>query len=158
MLPISQMKFKKHEHGKEKKDYELVLTPGKDVRASHQRIWTNTKRYNVLTAVRQVEGETGQIIGLHHILPLKTNSNLAKIIENEHDYCKVKVPSEEVVFESSQSEEASKDVNLPSVQPEIHVLNTPVPSADRNECENVKRKLFLTQDEAADVEKNTKGQ
>lgn len=160
MLPISQMKFKKHEHGKEKKDCESVLTPGKDVRASHQRTWTNTRRHNVLTAVRQVEEETGQIIGLHHVLPLKTNSNLAKIIENEHDYCKVKVPSEEVVFESSQSETASKDVNLSSFQPEIHVLNTPAPSADmlRNECENVKRKLFLTHDEAADVEKNTRGQ
>ena len=106
------------------------------MRASQQRIWTNTKRYNVLTAVRQVEEETGQIIGLHHILPLKTNSNLAKIIENEHDYCKVKVPSEEVVFESSQSEEASKDVNLSSIRPEIHVFNTPATSADmvRNEC------------------------
>ena len=159
VLSISQMKFKKHEHGKEKKDCESVLTPGKDVRASHQRIWTNTKRYNVLTAVRQVEEETGQIIGFHHILPLKTNSNLAKIIENEHDYCKVKVPSEEVVFESSQSEEDSKDINLRSIQPEIHVFNTPDPSEDmvRNECESVKRKLFLTQDEAAYVEKNTKG-
>ena len=136
VLPISQMKFKKHEH-----DCESVLTPGKDVRASHQRTWTNTRRYNVLTAVRQVEKETGQIVGLHHILPLKTNSNLAKIIENEHDYCKVKVPSEEVVFDSSQRETASKDVNLSSFQPEIHVLNTPAPSADmlRNECENVKR-------------------
>ena len=160
VLPISQMKFQKHEHGKEKKDCESVLTPGKDVRASHQRIWTNTKRYNVLTAVRQVEEKTGQIIGLHHILPLKTNSNLAKIIEDEHDYCKVKVPSEEVVFECSQIEEASKDVNLPSIQPEIHVFNTLAPYADmvRNECESVKRKLFLTQDEAADVEKNTRGQ
>ena len=154
MLPIS------HEHGKEKKDCESVLIPGKDVRASHQRIWTNTKRYNVLTAVRQVEEKTGQIIGLHHILPLKTNRNLAQIIGNEQDYCKVKVPSEEVDFESSQNEEASKDVNLPSIQPEIHVFNTPAPSADmvRNECESVKRKLFLTQDEAADAEKNTKGQ
>ena len=154
------MKFKKHEHGKEKKDCESVLTPGKDVTASHQRIWTNTKRYNVLTAVRQVEEERGQIIGLHHILPLKTNSNLAKIIEDEHDYCIVKVPSEEVVFECSQIEEASKDVNLPSIQPEIHVFNTFAPSADmvRNECESVKGKLFLSQDEAADVEKNTRGQ
>ena len=89
VLPTSQTNFKKHEHGKEKKDCKSVLTPGKDVRASHQRIWTNIKRYNVLTAVRQVEEETGQIIGLHHILPLKTNSNPAKIIENEHDYCKV---------------------------------------------------------------------
>ena len=160
VLPISQMKFKKHEHDKEKKDCQSVLTPGKDVRASHQRTWTNTRRYNVLTAVRQVEEETGQIIGLHQILPLKTNSNLAKIIENDHDYCKVKVPSEEVVFDSSQRETASKDVNLSSFQPDIHVLNTPAPSADmlRNECENVKRKLFLTHDEAADVEKRTRGQ
>ena len=151
VLPISQMKFKKHEHGKEKKDWESVLSPGTDVRASHRRLWTNTKRYNVLTAVRQVEEETAQIIGLHHILPLKTNSNLAKIIENEHAYCKVKVPSEEVVFESSQSDEALKDISLPSIQPEVHVFNAPAPSAD-------KRKLFLTQDEAADVEKNTRGQ
>ena len=152
MLPISQMKFKKHEHGKEKKDCESVLYPGTDVRASHQRLWTNTKRYNMLTVVRQVEEETEQIIG-----PLKTNSNLAKIIENEHAYCKVKVPSEEVVFESSQSDVASKDINLPSIQPEVHVFNAPAPSADivRNECESVKRKFFLTQDEAADIEKNT---
>ena len=66
-----------------------------------------------------------------------------------------------MVFESSQSETASKDVNLSSFQPEIHVLNTPAPSEDmlgRNECENVKQKLFLMQDEAADVEKNTRGQ
>ena len=84
----------------------------------------------MLTAVRQVEEETAQIIGLHHILPLKTNSNLAKIIKNEHAYCKVKVPSEEVVFESSQSDEASKDINLSSIQPEVHVFNAPAPSAD----------------------------
>ena len=66
----------------------------------------------------------------------------------------------EVVFESSQSDEASKDINLPSIQPEVNVFNAPAPSADivRNECESVKRKLFLTQNEAADVEKNTRGQ
>ena len=87
----------------------------------------------MLTAIRQVEEETEQIIGLHHILPLQTNSNLAKNIENEHAYCKVKVPSEEVVFESSQSDVASKDINLPSIQPEVHVFNAPAPSADKSE-------------------------
>ena len=51
----------------------------------------------------------------------------------------------------------SKDINLPSIQPEVHVFNTPAPSA-WNECESVKGKLFLTPDEAADVEKNTRGQ
>ena len=42
----------------------------------------------------------------------------------------------------------------------MYSFNPPAPSADmvRNECESVKRKLFLTQDEAVDAEKNTRGQ
>ena len=83
------MKFKKHEHGKEKKDRESEVKRDKDVRAPHQREWSNTRRYNVLTSVLCVQEETGQTIGLSHILPLKTSNNLKEIIGKEHTYCKV---------------------------------------------------------------------
>ena len=160
VLPISQMKFKKHEHGKEKKDRESEVKRDKDVRAPHQREWSNTRRYNVLTSVLCVQEETGQTIGLSHILPLKTSNNLKEIIGKEHTYCKVDstVQDRESTDESVHKESAPE--SLASSQTEVPELNSHPFSMDilQNECQNVKRKLFLNGEEAAEVEKNTRGQ
>lgn len=82
------MKFNKHEHGKEKEDRAAKVKPDNDVRASHQRQWSNIKRYNVLIAVKCFQEETGQVIGLSHILPLTTTDIKRRIIKNDHTYCK----------------------------------------------------------------------
>ena len=136
------MKFKKHEHGKEKKDREAEVKPDKDVRASHQRVWSNTKRYNVLTAVKRLQEETGQVIGLSHILPLTTNSRVRGIVEREHSYCKVETSQGRDQISSESSQEAVSQ-NSDSNQTQNHCINTPPHSVDmlRSECENVKRRF-----------------
>lgn len=143
-----------------KKDRESEVKRDKDVRAPHQREWSNTRRYNVLTSVLCVQEETGQTIGLSHILPLKTSNNLKEIIGKEHSYCRVDstVQDRESTGESVHKESAPE--SLASSQTEVPELNSHPFSMDmlQNECQNVKRKLFLNEEEAAEVEKNTRGQ
>lgn len=154
------MKFKKHEHGKEKKDRESEIKHDKEVRAPHRREWSNTRRYNVLTSALRVQEETGQTIGLSQILHLKTSNNLKEIIAEEHRYCKVvrTVQDRERAGESVQSESAPKC--LTSSRQEVSELNSPPFSMDmlQNECKIVKQKLFLNEEEAAEIEKNTRRQ
>ena len=109
----------------------------------------------MLTSVLCVQEETGQTIGLSHILPLKTSNNLKEIIGKEHSYCKgdSTVQDRESTSESVHKESAPE--SLASSQTEVPELNSHPFSMDmlQNECENVKRKLFLNEEEAAEVEK-----
>ena len=68
LVPLSEVKFMKHEHGKVKKDRQPEVNPAKGVRAPHQRKFTEEKC--LLAAVKSVQEKTSQMIGLSHILPL----------------------------------------------------------------------------------------
>ena len=109
----------------------------------------------MLTSVLCVQEETGQTIILSHILPLKTSNNLKDIIGKKHSYCKVDstVQDRESTGESVHKESAPE--SLASSQTEVPELNSHSFSMDmlQNECVNVKRKLLLNEEEAAEVEK-----
>ena len=146
--------------GKKMKDRESEVKHGKDVRAPRHREWSSTRQYNVLTSVLCLQEETGQAIGLTYILPPKTSNNLKEIIGQEHSYCEVDstIQDRESAGESVKKESAPE--SLASSQTEVPGLNSHPFSMDmlQNECENVKRKLFLNEEEATEVEKNSRGQ
>ena len=85
VLPISKTKFKKHEYGKKK--IERLPEISEDVRSPHQRSNSNTRLYNILAKVEKFQEETGQEIGLSHVLKQKTEKQLRESIQHDHDYC-----------------------------------------------------------------------
>lgn len=139
--PISAMKFKKHDYGKDKKIRQPMFD-GKDVRAPHQQKWSDEKLKLMLNQLKELQDETGQPIGWCHLLPQV-------------------VPSVEVHQESeygnSQNEEEN---NYPSeiISP-IKACDSPMSlQGIKERCERIKKTLNVSSEEASKVESETREQ
>ena len=91
LVPVANLKFRKHEHGKLKKSREPVISPGHDVRPA-SRCNTdanrNTKLYNIYSKVVDFQDKTGKLIGLSQILQQHTTDNIKAAVSLDHSYCK----------------------------------------------------------------------
>lgn len=140
--PISQMKFCKHDYAKEKKVQQPMFTPGKDVRAPHQREWPKERLEEMLAQLKDLQQKTGQAISWCHILP-----------GIEHD----KKQNEPI-------HQCPSSLQMPSPANSSPKLISPIKehpvSVDeiRNRCERIKKKLFVSQEEAVEIEGKTRGQ
>ena len=80
LVPIANLKFRKHEHGKLKKPRTSVISPGHGVRRAHVNNVNsrNTKVYNIYTNYKAMEfqGKTDRLLGLSHILQQHTTKNI----------------------------------------------------------------------------------
>ena len=78
LVPIANLKFRKHEHGKLKKPRTPVISPGHGVGRAHVNNVNsrNTKLYNIYTKVMEFQVKTGRLLGLSHILQQHTTKNI----------------------------------------------------------------------------------
>ena len=90
LVPIANLKFRKHEHRKLKKDRTPVISPGHDVRRAHVNNVNsrNTKVYNIYTKVMEFQVKTGRLVGLSHILQQYTTKSIQKAVILDHSYSK----------------------------------------------------------------------
>ena len=84
LVPIANMKFRKHKHAKIKKSRELVISPGHDVRPGNYR---NTNA-NTYSKVIDFQSKTGKLIGLSYILQQHTTNVIKEPVSFDHNYSK----------------------------------------------------------------------
>ena len=150
VVPVSQMKFCKHEYGKNKTERSPQIVQDQDFRAPYQRITSNTKLYNIFSKVKDFEKKTGKVPGLSHVLQQKTPEQNKVDMCHDHSYC--------------------------GLLPQCNELNSPVNTKDRDElispikehpvsmeeicarCEKVKKALFVTDEEVKRIESETRNQ
>ena len=150
VVPVSQMKFCKHEYLKNKTERSPQIVQDRDVRAPYQRITSNTKLYNIFSKVKDFEKKTGKVLGLSHVLQQKTPEQNKVYMCHDHSYC--------------------------GLLPQCNELNSPVNTKDKDElispikehpvsmeeicarCEKVKKALFVTDKEVKRIESETRNQ
>ena len=103
--------------------------------------------FNVLYSVQKVQEKTGQTIGFNLVLPVTTSNNLAKVIRQEHDYCKPDKNEKTLVIQDS-----SPSVEMPVIE------NPPSHQELRMKCNEIRKKLFVSEEEAQDIERKTRSQ
>ena len=97
-LPIVQVKFKKHQHGKPVKSEDKSSSTS-DARPQHQHhAHSNTTLCNLLHSVREVEKKTDKKMALSLILPQKTLEEVKDSISVEHSYCAPLTPIEDAIL------------------------------------------------------------
>ena len=152
VVPISQMKFLKFEHGKEqeKKRVSTALPNGYDVRAPHQRNTSNTKIYEIYSKVKQFEAKNKKVLGLSHILQQSTPKELCDAVRLDHCYslnCNTDV---------LEQEPDNADVPVDLISP---IKYHPVPLKEiHTRCEKVKKALFVNEEKAKAIEVQTRNQ
>ena len=150
VVPVSQIKFCKHEYGKSKTERSPQIVQNRDVRAPYQRLTSNTKLYNIFSKVRDFEEKTGKVLGLSHVLQQKTPEQNKVEVLRDHSYC--------------------------GPLPQCNELNSPVSTRDKDElispikehpvsmeeicarCKKVKKALFVTDEEVKRIESETRNQ
>lgn len=151
-LPISQAKFRKHQHGKPHKSEDNALPSTRDVRAPHQQNPSlNTDASNLLHHVKEIEKKTGKKMALSLILPQKTLEENKERISVEHNYCTPLTPIEPVETEG----------NISTVSTELlsPVKCHPVSLEEIKErCIKLKKRLFVDEKDVDRIEKETVGQ
>ena len=164
-VPIHQVNFVKHDHGKTK-SVKMGGHPSKDVRAVHQRNLNNTDLYNFRHKLESLASK-GQEIGLLHILPRKTTQEVLEDINHDHNYCNF--PSRTEITQtceqhelpgSTQDHTSATPSNIISQgdiisPPKVH----PVSFEELKErCGRIKRKLTLNDDQINLIEAETMDQ
>ena len=67
---FAHIKFSKHDYSKrQKKERESSVPVGHDVRALHQRKWSDQRVAKMLTLVKEYQESSGNVVGWSHILP-----------------------------------------------------------------------------------------
>ena len=136
VTPIAQMKFCKHDYAKTKQKRRSAVPPGHDVRALHQRSWPDSRVKNMLSLVQEYQEMSGNVVGWSHILP--QNPEVGNENVNEDDVCDENVISDELLSPLKEQPIC------------LSVL--------RQRCEQVKRKLQLSEREISEAENSTRGQ
>ena len=164
-VPIHQVNFVKHDHGKTK-SVKMGDHQSKDVRAVHQRNLNNTDLYNFRHKLESLANK-GQEIGLLHILPRKTTQEVLEDINHDHNYCNF--PSRTEITQtceqhelpgSTQDHTSATPSNIISQgdiisPPKVH----PVSFEELKErCGRIKRKLTLNDDQINLIEAETMDQ
>ena len=164
-VPIHQVNFVKHDHGKTN-SVKMGGHPSKDVRAVHQRNLNNTDLYNFRHKLESLANK-GQEIGLLHILPRKTTQEVLEDINHDHNYCNF--PSRTEITQtceqhelpgSTQDHTSATPSNIISQgdiisPPKVH----PVSFEELKErCGRIKRKLTLNDDQINLIEAETMDQ
>ena len=150
--PISQVTFKKHQHGEpteEKVKQEQQRTSY--FRALYQQHpASNTELYNLLYQVKEIEKKKGKKMAVSLILPQKPLEETKDIVSRDHCYFKsVGMPQENV----HAQDEINEPLNLSPIK------NHPVSLSEIKErCEKVKRKLFVDESDVERIQKETIGQ
>ena len=147
LVPIANLKFIKHEHGKLKKHRTPVISPGHGVRRVHVNNVNsrNTEVYIIYTEVMEFQVKAGRVLGLSHILQQHTTKNIQKAVILDHSYSKP-LPAENPK-PSTSDELISPIKEHPVSLPEIQHC-----------CKSIKGKLQLTEEEIHKVELETRGQ
>ena len=151
-LPIVQVKFKKHQHGKPvKSEDKSSSTSG--ARPQHQHnAHSNTSLCNVLHSVREIEKKTGKKMALSLILPQKTLEEVKDRISVEHSYCASLTPTEP----QDGNTEIGSTVCTQLLSP---VKCHPVSLAEIKErCRKIKERLSVDERDVDRIEKETVGQ
>ena len=162
VMAISDMKFKKHEYEKKKVKKNPSIPPSHDVRAAHQRGTDNTKLYNIFTKVVNMlyniyniftkvvnfQEKTGKVIGLSHVLQKNTEVSIKAAVKHDHCYS-LAAPENEpqamIEIESAKEEEIISPIKI----------NPPSLSEIYSRCERIKKKLFVTEEDAQKIEMET---
>ena len=148
VMAISDMKFKKYEYGKKKVKRNPSIPPSHDVRAAHQRGTDNIKLYNIFTKVLNFQEKTGKVIGLSHVLPKNTEVSIKAAVKRDHFYSLAAPENEPQVMieiKSAKEEEIISPIKI----------NPPSLSEIYSRCERIKKKLFVTEEEAQKIEMET---
>ena len=148
VMSISEMAFQKHEYGKKKVKRNPAIPPAHDVRAEHQRGTDNTKLYNILTKVRNFQDKTGKVIGLSHVLQKTTEDGIKSAVRHDHCYA-LPVPDDEP--QEIENEREQGIISPIKVHP-------PPLSEIYTRCERIKKKLDVTEEEAQQIEAETRHQ
>jgi len=136
VAPIAQIKFSKHDYIKKSKQKRRSAVPlGHDVRALHQRSWPESKVENMLALVKEYQTKSGNVVGWSHILP-----QIVDVSDNcECDQNEVTInPSQELLSPPKEQPISLSDL--------------------RQRCDQVKRKLQMSDKEISEVEKSTRDQ
>lgn len=165
LVPISKLKFRKHEYGKVKNSRPPVISPEQDVRPpKHQTVNTNlnTKLYNIYSKVIDFQENNTKVIGLSHILQQNTTDNIKAAVSLDHDYCKllsngndessntVQVPNQL----THDDKELNSDFNL--ISPiKVHPVSLP---ELKSRCQAAINKLHVTEEEVSNIELQTRKQ
>ena len=148
-LPIAQVKFRKHQHGKPCKSEDKALPSTRDVRAAHQQNPNaNTDVSNLLHCVKEIEKKTGKKMTLSLILPQKTLEEDKERISVEHNYCTPLTPIEPEGNSSTVSTELLSPVKCHPVSLE----------EIKERCIKLKQRLFVDEKDVDRIEKETVGQ
>lgn len=140
VVPISKTKFYKHKYGKNKK--ERVSEVSQDVRPAHNRSFTNTKLYNILTKVEKFQDETGNAIGFGHILKQTTEKQLLESIHHDNDYCAV---------QHDQDKHSNENELLSPIKVQPITLSELL-----NRCEKVSEALKVSNEDVVGIESSTR--
>ena len=147
-VPISHCKFTKHVHGKTKIEKEPPPSEPTHSQAAsaEQEVLNNTRLRNYLHMVRETELKTGKKIGLSLLLPQKTEKETVTALLHDHDYTNM------------DCSQVQSDMSLSSFQ--ISPIKVHPPSLDDicTKANQIKQKLFLSQNEITELERITKGQ
>ena len=147
-VPISHCKFMKHVHGKTKIEKEPPPSEPAHAQAAsaEHEFLNNTKLCNYLHMVKETELKTGKKIGLSLLLPQKTEKETVTALLHDHDYT------------SMDSSLVQSDMSLFSFQ--ISPIKVHPASLDDicTKANQIKQRLFLSQNEITELERKTKGQ
>jgi len=121
MIPVANMKFRKHEYGKVKKEKTARIPPACDVHSAVQSDVNtqNTKLYNIFSKVMAFQAKTGKLIGLSHTLQQYTTADIQQAVSLDHAYSKpipVDEPREETnCHDRLKDNELIYPINPPNV-------------------------------------------
>ena len=136
VVPVSQIKFCKHEYGKSKTERSTLTS--------------NTKLYNIFSKVRDFEEKTGKVLGLSHVLQQKTPEQNKVEVLRDHSYCGPLPQCNEL---NSPVSTKDKDELISPIK------EHPVSMEEiRARCEKVKKALFVTDEEVKRIESETRNQ
>ena len=145
--PISRMKFHKHDYEKKKRQQPPLFPPGKDVRAPHQREWPQEKIGKLLDQLKELHTKTGQVTSWSHILTL----NGMEKNQTEPPLCPSS-PKDRYPVSGTVDSTASPQLISPVKKHPISIDEI------KHRCDKIKKKLFVTKEEAAEIEINTRRQ
>jgi hypothetical protein len=106
------------------------VPPGHDVRALHQRSWSDEKAKKVFSLVKDYQEKAGKVVGWTHILPQEIDQASDDVVDS--------------------------DTSNNFISP---IKEQPVAASTiKDRCEQIKKKLNLVDDEISEIERLTRGQ
>lgn len=132
VVSIANMQFSKHDYAKPQKKRKSFMTPGHDVRALDQRTWPEDRVKNMLNLVKEYQEKTDRAVGWLHILLQDVRP--------------------QTVEQGNETDEANVDLLPPVKEHPVSI------STLRERCQEVERKLNISESEIYDIERMTRGQ